>query len=45
MSDASAGSTDDVGQHVMEFIVEVDIQLLLVGEVWRSVSLVFFQII
>ena len=45
MSDASAGCADDIVQHVMDFIVKVSIQLLWVGNVWRPVSLVFFQVI
>ena len=45
MSDASAGRSDDIVQHVIDFIVEVTIQLLRVGKVRRPVSLGFFQVI
>jgi hypothetical protein len=45
MSDASAGCADDIVQHVIDFIVEVGIQLLRVGKVWRPISLGFFQVI
>jgi len=45
MSDAYAGCADDIVQHVMDFIVEVAIQLLRVGKVRRPVSLGFFQVI
>jgi len=45
MSDASAGCADDIVQHVMDFIVEVGVQLLRVGKVWTLVSLSFFQVI
>ena len=45
MSDASAGCADDIVQHVMNFIVKVDVQHLRVGKVWRPVSLGFFQVI
>ena len=45
MSDASAGRADDIVQHVMDLIVEVGVQLLRVGKVWRPVSLGFFQVV
>ena len=45
MSNASAGCADDIVQHVMNFIVKVGVQHLRVGEVWRPVSLGFFQVI
>jgi hypothetical protein len=45
MSDASAGCADDIVQQVMNFIVKVGVEGLRVREVWRPVSLAFFEVV